>query len=861
MVDRRNFSIRIFIFLLLLLCKVSLCNAKSDQQIFDYGLTFRSHSVNQDGRTSLELTPNKPLDFSSNGLEISFDLKLREELYTYGYVCRIISDDISSFDIISYLLEQKINFVFTNKDKIVQNIEVKDPSQIVENKWLHICIRFYHDHILVNINNKQYKTTQSFNSFKNIKIYFGLTQHNFFYTTDVPPMTIRNILIKNHKGKVLRQWDLMEHNKNEVFDKIKNDKANVKNGVWEIDKHSNWNKIKTFIIQTKNPQISYDNTLGRIFIAYGNTLLDYNVGTNKTDSVTTHNSTYHGVSSQLIYSPYTKQLISYHPDLKKLNFYDSLKNTWQDNVLTEIRFKQHHNRLIDKKENQLILFGGYGEHTYNAELCKISLTEPYKWSSISLDRIIYPRYLSGMGWEDEDNILIIGGHGSFSGKQEESPHNFYDLYSLNVRNNKVKKLWEINTQKRSFVFGNSLVVDKNDNKIYALTYNNTRFNTHIYLSEFEIATNKPAQYVMSDSITYDFLDINSYCDLFYYKKNSSLYSIVVQKRNTNSTSIDIYKLAFPPFHKEEVGFATTKISLIKYLLPIIFLFLVISVFIVVKKKKGRRHILFNSENKNNTLTDIIYTDETKPHSNFKPQPSSVSLLGEFQVIDKNGKDMTKDFTPTIKLLFIYLFLFSIKNGKGITSHHLDDIFWFHFEKSKAANNRNVNIRKLRLILEQIGEMNLSNKGSYWFLEIGNNLRCDYKEIFNRLFLLKTKEEMITRENISQIVIMASAGNLLPSVDAEWADEYKADYSSLITDVMLLATKNPEINKDNRLLLKIADVILISDIIEEDAIKIKCNVLYKSGQKGLSKQCFDKFCAEHKRLLNTLPNLKYEDIIY
>jgi two-component SAPR family response regulator len=230
------------------------------------------------------------------------------------------------------------------------------------------------------------------------------------------------------------------------------------------------------------------------------------------------------------------------------------------------------------------------------------------------------------------------------------------------------------------------------------------------------------------------------------------------------------------------------------------------------------------------------------------------------VFDKEGSDMTSDFTPTLKLLFLYIFLFSVKNGKGITSQHLDDTFWFDMEKSKASNNRNVNIRKLRLVLEKIGNIKLLNKGNYWILDMGKDVVCDYKEVTEALLRLKAKKERINKDNITQIIDFAAAGALLPSIDAEWADEYKAEYSTLIIEIMLQAINHAEIKGDNRLLLKITNVILIADTIDEDAVRIKCKVLFRTGQKGLSKQCFDKFCSEYKRLLNTAPNLKYEDII-
>lgn len=54
-----------------------------------YGLTFRSHTVNQDERTSLDLSPEESFNLKP-GFSMSFDLQLFEANLTYGYVFRII---------------------------------------------------------------------------------------------------------------------------------------------------------------------------------------------------------------------------------------------------------------------------------------------------------------------------------------------------------------------------------------------------------------------------------------------------------------------------------------------------------------------------------------------------------------------------------------------------------------------------------------------------------------------------------------------------------------------------------------------------------------------------------------------------
>ena len=74
-----------------------------------------------------------------------------------------------------------------------------------------------------------------------------------------------------------------------------------------------------------------------------------------------------------------------------------------------------------------------------------------------------------------------------------------------------------------------MIIDTPSNSVYALTYNNDRNNTFVYLSRFDIQTRQPVQEVMSDSIVYNFLDIHSYCDMFLHKETSSIYAVVLQE--------------------------------------------------------------------------------------------------------------------------------------------------------------------------------------------------------------------------------------------------------------------------------------------------------------------------------------------
>ena len=487
-----------------------------------------------------------------------------------------------------------------------------------------------------------------------------------------------------------------------------------------------------------------------------------------------------------------------------------------------------------------------------------TVADPQGWSISSLDSCLFPRYLSAMGAENEDYLLIMGGYGNQSGKQEESPGNFYDLYRLNLKTGKCAKLWEFVNDRQHFTFGNSMIVDTPSNSVYALTYNNDRYNTFVYLSRFDIQTRQPVQEVMSDSIVYNFLDIHSYCDMFLHKETSSIYAVVLQEKEPGISKVEFYKLAFPPLSREDILPHQTggmkPVVLISGILAGLLCLIGGSIWLLHSKRKRKVNVSVGPVATEEVKDRLVEEEPTEQ------KVSSVLLLGGFQIFDKQGGNITGDFTPTLKQLFLFLLLNTIKNGKGTTSQCLDETFWFDMSKSSASNNRNVNIRKLRLIIEKIGDINIANKNGYWYLNLGKDVTCDYQEVMRLLDQIKDKDTITDKKIINKIISLASAGALLPNVSAEWIDEYKSAYYVLLTEILLSVVNRPDIKEDSRLLLKISDVILLVDNIDEDAIRTKCRVLYQMGQKGLSKQSFDKFCIEYERLLNAKPDFSYDDII-
>ncbi len=821
-----------------------------------YGLTFNSHAVNQDVRTSLNLTPDMPMSFSE-GFSIEFDIKFNPGVQAYGYVCRIISGDDSSFDIISNINAKKLNCVLIDVDKALSNVDFKISVPQNKSDWSKMKIKFGRDNIVCSINDISQTIPYSFKRFDDIKVIFGKNWDKMFYSSDVPPITIKDVIIRDIKKNVLYSWKLDKYAGKKVYDDISRREALVENGSWDIDKYIKWHKEISIPVTERYAQIAFDSIQNRFFIATSDSMIFFDMDDFHVERIKTQKGSPFGAggSSQMIYDRKNDRLISYSLLYPDFILYDFAKNEWSGDKLDQ-RFApaHHHNRFIDVEKNCLVTFGGYGYQTYKAWMSTHSL-DGGDWDIEDMVDSIAPRYLSALGYLGEGKFLILGGYGSISGRQEESPKNFYDLYELDSRKKTCKKLFDLTFPKEPVAFSNSMIVDKD--KVYALAYNNNRFHTQLNLCEISLSDGSVS--ILADSIPYNFLDMESFCDLILDEEKTMLYAILLQKTHSVGYSVDLYSLAYPPLRMSDVvqkvlpGQGRDR-SFIWGLLSSLFIIVFAGIYVILKVKKKSAQ-----KKKEKNIVPQSEVLKKKTTIELKTPVSTVKLLGGFQVFDKEGKDITDSFTSIVKQIFLYILLSTIKDGKKVTSEKLDETFWFEMDKASASNNRSVNIRKLRLLLEKVGNLAVVNKKSYWFVEMGKDIICDYNEIM--LLLKKVKEENIIRiDLLNAILDIAQNGALLPNLNTEWVDSYKSEYSNLLIEILLKSISLTEVESDLNLQVRIANVILLHDNIDEEAIQIKCRALFLLGQKGASKQCFDKYVQDHQRLLNSNPKINYENII-
>ena len=113
------------------------------------------------------------------------------------------------------------------------------------------------------------------------------------------------------------------------------------------------------------------------------------------------------------------------------------------------------------------------------------------------------------------------------------------------------------------------------------------------------------------------------------------------------------------------------------------------------KKQENKEIELEGEN-------ILVTKSIENY--FDRSRSAISLLGTFNVRDKEGNDITSNFTPRLKSLLVLLILYTEKNERGILTRKMTDMLWADKDEIAARNNRNVTLRKLRVLLEEVGDV-------------------------------------------------------------------------------------------------------------------------------------------------------------
>lgn len=822
-----------------------------------YGLRFLSHEVVKEKRTSLNLSFPAPLCLKGE-TAISFDLALVPEMETYfGYVFRVIVDN-ENIDLVYDQKTVRFNCVVGEKLLGTFNID----SLKLFHSWNNIQVKL----------NANTHSASFFAGGKPIcsgavkfngcfRIFFGANNFDEFQTADVPPMRIKDIKI-TEDGNVAYNWPLDEMAGNKTADIAKKKVADVINPVWIKQQHQSWQLTNTLDVKGY-PSIAFDAKHNLLYIvsqdslytiAAKNALLKATALSNKRDTMLPGN--------QSIFDTSTNSLYNFYIDQKKVTGFDFVANRWNGDfktgVLTE--FWQA-NKFISPSDTSLYIVDGYGQMMYKNMVQRYNL-KTGDWSTMQTHGDFFaPRYLAGLGANKAgDTAYIIGGYGSNTGSQVLNPKYYYDLYLYDVKRAAFKNIYHLQEPANQFCFANSLVLDPETKSFYALIYPNNRFNSSLQLIQGSLT--HPEYRLMGDTIPYNFYDVGSFCDLYYSEAEKKLIAVTIYASKDNLTNIKVYNIGFPP--NIAISNATTENGGISKIWMAIagigLLGAMYFVFKVKRSKKVKKEAAAEPPKSTSLAHAAVFenagtTEEKQQQADEVVSPveklSQVLFFGQFTVVDSEGEDLTKLFTPLLKELFLIIAIYTIKNGNGISSSQLYSTLWSGKSNKDAQNNRSVNMVKLKTIIDKLGRINIVKEGDRWALQYEiADMYIDFAE-----FLTLTEKANV---DIYRLLAIVKKGALLQGTEYEWLDDIKSDVAGKIIDILHAAVNTHASNYE--LLTEIANSIFFFDPVNEEALHIKCRSLSLLGRHSLAKSTYNKFLKDYHHMYGEDYKETFQDVI-
>lgn len=854
------------ILLSVLLCMVGKVDASS---LYDYGLSLKSHSVPGIERTTLYLDDNQPFSIK-NDFIISFQMYVRANEHDFGTILHLHTNT-NQFIRFSFVAGEERHFPALVLNEGIININ----SPIEREKWLDVSLhlRLKDNVIEIDYDNKKISAMAPLQGVKSVTALFGQMKE---YLSDVAPIDLRNVTI-TQDGKQIREWKLWKHNDTVCYDEIEGAVARAIHPVWLIDNHIEWKLVHQAKIPGKL-DVAFNAREALFYLVRSQSIdvLDENGTLQKEIAI---RGGYPAVEfpNHLLYDTLSNKLVSYYPKKGITSRFSFDTERWSNEIRnTEEASNYNHARTFNPADSSFYFFGGYGFYQYRNDLYRMKYSTN-QIEQVEYERPLYPRYSAAMAIVG-DKLYIFGGRGNKYGKQELSSHYYWGLCAINLKNKQSRIVWQKNQpQEEGTIMASTMYFEPSDSSFYAVSTNKGGVLWKISMKDSVYSeVSKP---IYNES-TYQDSDFSLYTS----PSHGKLFLVLDKILSNHTHELAIYSINMPLVNEVDIRQSTAGESINNrwYLYAIgILLLLVLAGFVLYRFKYNGKNKKAPPTKKGTektvATTGKVQSQSDVPESKTIPKKewmqesetiftetvnyydrsrASISLLGCFNVRDKDGNDITSNFTPRLKHLLILLILYTEKNAQGILASKTTEILWPEKEETAARNNRNVNLRKLRVLLESIGDMEVMIENNFLRIKWGTGVFCDYHTLIT---CTKQFEQEKSEELLNRILEILLYGPLLPNTILDWLDDFKDDYSSYSID-LLKNLLDIEISRNHQdMIIRLADIMFLHDPLNEEALAAKCSVLVTQGKKGIARNLYDRFCKEYHDSMGETYKVPFADL--
>lgn len=825
---------QLLILIAVLFCSITKVDASS---LYDYGLSLKAHTVPGVERTTLYLDDNLPFSIK-NDLTISFQIYVRANEHDFGSILHLHTNT-NQLIRFSFVAGEERHFPALVLNEGIVNIA----SPIEREKWLDVSLhlRLKDNVIEVDYDNKKISAMAPLQGVKSVTALFGQMQK---YLADVAPINLRNVTIVQD-GKQTREWKLWKHNDTVCYDEIEGAVARAVHPLWLIDNHIEWK----LVYQAKVPgklDVAFNAREALFYLVKSQSIevLDENGIMQKEVKI---RGGYPAVEypNHLLYDTLSNKLVSYYLKKATSSHFSFDTETWSNEVRnTEESANYNHAKTFNPADSSFYFFGGYGFYQYRNDLYRMK-SGTDKVEKIEYERPLHPRYSAAMAIVG-DELYIFGGRGNKYGKQELTSNYYWGLCAINLKNNQSRIVWQKSMPTEDgTIMATPMYFEPSDSTFYAVSTNKGGVLWKISMKDSVYTeVSKP---IFNESAYQD-------CDFNLYTAPSQgkLFLVLDKILSDHTHDVAIYSINMPLVNEMDIRQSTTEESTNSrwyfYAIGIGVLLLITGGVIVYRLKHSKKENAISAPAPSSKITlQKETTQNTEPTftetvNYYDRNRASISLLGCFNVHDKDGNNITSNFTPRLKHLLILLILYTEKNPQGVLASKTTEMLWPEKEETAARNNRNVNLRKLRVLLESIGDMEVMIENNFLRIKWGTNVFCDYHTL---LACTKQFEQEKNEELLNQILELLLYGPLLPNTILDWLDDFKDAYSSYSID-LLKNLLDLEIQRNHQdMIIRLADIMFLHDPLNEEALAAKCAVLSAQGKKGIARNLYDRFCKEYR----------------
>lgn len=824
------------------------------------GLGFYSSLKNTiEKRTSYSVFANNAPEIHGE-LSISFELSILEP-NSVGYITTVGEDVSSAIYSLSYFnnWDAKIKYLRLNLEGEKNLLTIPLPiSELGKGNWISIEMYFNvkDNTIGLLVNNKLYECVgEKLNELVLNKLFFGKHRN----IIDVPSFAIRNLIVGNYQQKF--RFTFQESTGNIVSDQEGNPMGQVENPIWQINDAFRWKHRFTSTFKAFEA-VTYDHRNNRLLMAGKDSIVILDMLNNTIENKPYSNSlpvpVRLGMGFVLDQQLFVYEVNDVSENSPSIASMDLNHLTWKPNSYHTLeKQSHHHNTFVDNENQQFYIFGGFGhQRLSNSFYCYNIANDTWSTPNFEGDTIT-PRFFAGMAAQD-NKLLLFGGVGNETGDQMIGKKYYYDCYQIDIKNHRIKKLWDIERPDIYFVSSRNMVISDDSASFYTLCYPEYIPKPYVKLHQYNIETG--AYRILGDSIPINSEFIRTNVNLYSNAQSKEMYCVVHEiLENTNSTdagsTVSVYSIDNPPVPAEALltppkkkGRNQSFTRWIAYVVLLICTFIVLLVWLLIKRKK--RVIVKEPIQKDIHQTTIV--DKVG-----RPQKNSIYIFGNFTVFDRKGTDISHLFSPQVKQLFLFILLKGSSKSGGVTSEHIYNSVWPDKPLKNAKNLKGVTLNKLRIILADIDEVELLCENHKYKIKSAGSFYCDY--LAYKLAYQEISAE-INDLNVERIIKITARGQFLKSVDNDYFDPFKKEVSEQITGIIPLVLKQNFAQKNYAKTISIASILYHTDELNECAFYYILKSYLRLENQTASKKHYIDYILRYKKIQGEDYNIPYREAI-